>query len=412
MAKKEHIEIIKRGKDDWNEWRRNKPNLKPDLSGVELQQENLQGVNFQKADLEGANFQSADLRYANFREAFLVETNFMQADLSYASLDYYSNILRPVNLRNAILRKANLTSADLSGAWLVGTDLEDANLFKANLGDTSLQTAKFIRADLRESNLMNANFFNTDMSKADMRKANLRGADLRKGIFYETDLREADLRLARIVDTNLEKANLEYCFVYGVSAWNTSLKGANQRNLIISDGNEPLISVDNLEVAQFIYLLLNNDKIRDVIDTIGKKAVLILGRFTPERKKVLDAIRNELRKKNFLPILFDFEKPQSRDLTETVSTLAHLSRFIIADITDAKSIPQELQVIIPNLPSVYVQPIIYASNKEYGMFEHFKKYPWVLPLFKYKLNANLTKETFTTLIKAMEDKINETNKNK
>jgi hypothetical protein len=32
-----------------------------------------------------------------------------------------------------------------------------------------------------------------------------------------------------------------------------------------------------------------------VIDTIGKEAVLILGRFTEERKLVLDALREELR---------------------------------------------------------------------------------------------------------------------
>ena len=59
--------------------------------------------------------------------------------------------------------------------------------------------------------------------------------------------------------------------------------------------------------------MLHNQKIRDVIDTITSKAVLILGRFTDERKAVLDALREELRKRNYLPILFDFEKPRSRD---------------------------------------------------------------------------------------------------
>ena len=36
--------------------------------------------------------------------------------------------------------------------------------------------------------------------------------------------------------------------------------------------------------------MLHNQKIRDVIDTITSKAVLILGRFTDERKAVLDAL--------------------------------------------------------------------------------------------------------------------------
>lgn len=50
----------------------------------------------------------------------------------------------------------------------------------------------------------------------------------------------------------------------------------------------------------FIYLLLNNEEIRDAIDTIAKKAVLIIGRFTPERKFILEAIRTALKWKNLL----------------------------------------------------------------------------------------------------------------
>jgi hypothetical protein len=61
-------------------------------------------------------------------------------------------------------------------------------------------------------------------------------------------------------------------------------------------------------------LLLNNKEVRDVIDTIAKKAVLILGRFTPERKAVLDALRETLRIDGYLPILFDLDKPASRDI--------------------------------------------------------------------------------------------------
>lgn len=120
-----------------------------------------------------------------------------------------------------------------------------------------------------------------------------------------------------------------------------------------------------------------------MINTITSKVVLILGRFEPERKAILDAIRDDLRRRDFLPVLFDFDKPTTRDLTETISTLAHMARFIIADITDAKSIPQELQTIVPNLRSVPVQPLLLSSCREYGMFEHFKKYPWVLEIYHY-----------------------------
>src|SRR5215208_961694 len=141
--------------------------------------------------------------------------------------------------------------------------------------------------------------------------------------------------------------------------------------------------VDNLEVAQFIYLLLNNERLRQVIDTITSKVVLILGRFTSERKAVLEAIRDSLRQHDYLPVLFDFEGPTNRDLTETISTLAHMARFIIADITEAKSIPQELQAIVPNLPSVPVQPLLLTTDPEYGMFQHFRHYPWVLETFYY-----------------------------
>jgi spore germination protein YaaH len=135
-----------------------------------------------------------------------------------------------------------------------------------------------------------------------------------------------------LVQTNLSRAKLDGCSIYGISAWGVNVEGATQSNLVITPPNEPTVTVDNLEVAQFVYLLLNNQKIRDVINTIGKKAVLILGQFT-ERKPVLDAIRDELRKRDYLPIVFDFERPTQRDFTETVMTLAGMCLFIIADIT-------------------------------------------------------------------------------
>jgi hypothetical protein len=82
-------------------------------------------------------------------------------------------------------------------------------------------------------------------------------------------------------------------------------------------------------------------------------------------------------------MLFDFAKSGNRDLTETIATLAHLSRFIIADLTAAKSVPQELERIVPSLPSVPVQPVIAGTEVPYAMFADFGGYFSVLPPYRY-----------------------------
>jgi hypothetical protein len=285
--------------------------------------------------------------------------------------------VRP-DFSRADLTGADLKGADLSEADLHGADLSEACLFSADLREADLSEANLAGAELLWAHLYGANLSRTKLHGADLRQANLHGANLSRA-----NLTGANLMAVSLLQSNFEKADLTGCRVYGVSAWNLNLDGARQSDLIISRAGEPVITVDNLQVAQFIYLLLNNKEIRDIIDTITSKVVLILGRFTPERREILDAIRDELRRRDYLPVLFDFEKPSSRDLIETISTLAHMARFIIADITDAKSIPQELQAIVPNLPSVPVQPLIASSEYEYAMFEHFRRYPWVLETYQY-----------------------------
>jgi hypothetical protein len=118
--------------------------------------------------------------------------------------------------------------------------------------------------------------------------------------------------------------------------------------------------------------------------------VLILGRFTPERKAVLDALREELREHGYLPILFDFDVPANRDITETVSLLARMARFIVADLTEPSSIPKELEAIVPHL-AMPVQPLLEGSTRPYAMFKDYWKYDWVLPVYRYEgLEALLT----------------------
>jgi uncharacterized protein YjbI with pentapeptide repeats len=69
------------------------------------------------------------------------------------------------------------------------------------------------------------------------------------------DLSRVDLTAAQLVETNLENTNLAGCRIYGISAGDLKLEGAKQADLIITHDDQPVITVDNLEVAQFIYLL-------------------------------------------------------------------------------------------------------------------------------------------------------------
>jgi len=288
-------------------------------------------------------------------------------------------------------RKQNPTvRPDLSGADL---SMETARIAASNwafvLGGMGGAVRDLSGYDLHDTDLSGA-----DLSGQILTGANLNGADLSG----------ADLRHAHLVEVDLRKARLNGCRVFGTSTWDVAVTEAEQVDLLISPDGEPAITVDNLEVAQFIYLLLNNNKIREVIDTITSKVVLILGRFTPERKAVLDALRDTLRGRNYLPVVFDFDKPASRDLTETVSTLAHLARFIIADITDPRSIPQELQAIVPDL-AVPVQPIIARPQQPWGMFVDFpKKYHWVLEVHEYTDLSDLLTDLQTSVIAPAEAK--------
>jgi len=410
MLNQKHLKKLQQGIKSWNKWRSDFPRVIPQLQAARLRGMNLNGVDFHStnlfsADLRDGNLRTADLRRADLCHADLRGADLHRADLTNAELplaqfqgtnlseakfcwaDLNGAVMRNSNLRTANLMHATLSEADLRfcdarGANFQGAAFTSAQLTKADLSATDLSEALFLEADLRHANLSYA-----DLSDADFNAANLRYANL-----------TANLERAGLVDTKMENSILAGCRIYGISAWNVRLAGAVQTSLIVTPEYETAVEVDGLEVAQFVYLILNNRKLRDVIDTIGKKAVLILGRFTAKRKSVLDAIRVALRSEGYVPILFDFEKPYLRDTQETIVTLAGLARFIIADITDPKSIPQELASVVPNFPSVPVQPLIQKGSEPWRMYDHIKRYDWVLPIYVYRNQRSLLKQLAAQVI--------------
>jgi hypothetical protein len=85
----------------------------------------------------------------------------------------------------------------------------------------------------------------------------------------------------------------------------------------------------------------------------------------------------------YLPIIFDFERPMDRELAETVKILAGLSAFVIADITNPRSVPLELQATVPDYMVPFVT-ILQEGQPAFSMFDDLpRKYHWVLPLLEY-----------------------------
>ncbi len=386
MANDQLVEILRHGAETWNAWREDNPAVRH----FDFTFAYLEGADLCDANLSGANLVTANLSRAILDGAILDGASLAGANLHAANLP--GALLLDVDLMGANLTAATLTGADLTRGFLLGACFLGANLHGANLMKANLTEANLTEADLTEANLSEADLTGANLARADLTSANLSGANL-TGVQF--------------VRTRLDKANLNGCRVYGVSAWDVMFDAnTKQRDLVITPEEQPSITVDNLEIAQFIYLLLRNEKIRHVIDTLTSKVVLILGRFTQERKAVLDALREALRKRDRLPVLFDFEKPGTRDVQETIVTLAGMARYIIADITDPKSIPQELVSIVPNLPSVAVQPIL-QEGEPWGMYDHIKRYPWVLPLQTYKTPEALMARLDDLVIAPAEGKVAE-----
>jgi len=172
--------------------------------------------------------------------------------------------------------------------------------------------------------------------------ANLNYARLFDTDFSGATLCDTSLMATLLIRTKLKGATLEGCRVHGAAVWKTETDAhTTQKNLIVTDLNDPTVTTDNLDIAQFIHLMINPSAVREMIDTMTGKAVLLLGRFIPERMAVLSAIAERIRQLGDLPIIFNFDKPVDRSVTETVRILAGLSKFIIADLTDPKSSPYE-----------------------------------------------------------------------
>ena len=117
MARQDHLDILEKGVDEWNQWREENPETIPDLERAHLDRKDLRRADMWRAKLENAllfeaKLQGATLKQAKLKGAYLERANFQGASLILADLD-------GAKLPEADLRNSNISNANLSNARLL-----------------------------------------------------------------------------------------------------------------------------------------------------------------------------------------------------------------------------------------------------------------------------------------------------
>ena len=256
-----------------------------------------------------------------------------------------------------------------------GLHLTNASIHSAFAEGLTMQNSKIIDCHFEEGDFSRANFSNTEFINTRFNKTILTDANFDGASFINCNLNRIN-----ITNANFCLKEIKETVVYGVSAWDLkTCDEMKQSRLviertyelysdIIASGNIPLMT-DNIELAQFIYYLSNHKKMRDVLNIFNAKGILLLGQFKDGGLERLYKLHDWLKAKNYMPMIFDFERPVNMDYTETVITMAGLSKIIIADLSGG-SVPQELHATLTN----FQKPIIaYSKTGAYSMFKDLKR---------------------------------------
>jgi uncharacterized protein YjbI with pentapeptide repeats len=300
------------------------------------------------------------------------------------------------NLRSHDLRNTNLDAARLSGSNLWNVRLQGASLRRADLSYSTLQYGLLQDTDLREASLVFATMGQVNLDRAKLQRADLRGANLNGAILEGADLSGAHLSGTSSVGIKLDERTQQRDM--RLYAWGDPLEDIGEP----PSPQRPHILVQDLEAAYFIHTIAAREHIDEVLAAAADRTVLLLGRFTPKRMRVLESMHARLLDLGYAPVMNDFTQPAGRDTIEVVSVLAGLSRFVIADLTHSKSVPLESHVIIPNIMSPFAS-IVEGTDAGFSMFPALqRKYPWVMPTVSYRDVDQLVKRLETGIVQPAE----------
>lgn len=346
MANSEHYKIFLQGPIVWNKWREENPMIHPDLDGEFI------FPFFARKD----------------QDAPLTKGERAISDWNH-----------PFNFSNTSFHKATFESAVFPKA-----DMTNCYLYEADLSW--------------------AGFPEADFSDSMIRKAYCSGADFSDAIF-----KNCVLNNSTFIGTDFSGAHLEGCNVYGVSAWGIIISDTTvQKELFLHRDNfsgkvianrENIFLVDDIALAQFVYFIQHDDGFGASLKQLNSRTVLLLGKFKNGGLELLQTVAEKLRSRNYIPIIFDFDPVENKNIIENVTTMAGLSKFVLANL-EGSSVPAELAKITSNFRNPVIAWIhddlhdsVYAMFKDVIALDHVQ-------YFTYTNDENLTTQLDKVIQKA------------
>jgi tetratricopeptide (TPR) repeat protein len=167
----EHLALLKKSIQEFNAWRAENWNIKPDLSGADLR-----GMNLFQANLTDTNLASADLS-----DAILVSAEARSADFDHTNMS--GSQCQGVNFS-----LSNMTRASFHGANLTGSSLQNCCLVEVDFTNSDCTGALF-----NNSNMQNSTFYD-----AKVKGANFDGTNIHEANIYAEQFRDANIPLELI----------------------------------------------------------------------------------------------------------------------------------------------------------------------------------------------------------------------
>jgi uncharacterized protein YjbI with pentapeptide repeats len=173
MAKKNynkrHYHIFMQGAKVWNAWRKEHPNVRPNLNNVDIGIGTSEYMRLKELGMESQFLSEAD--------------EFKRNAVKLSAEELVGINLSNTDMQDVNFWMVNFSYADMRGANLTGAYLRDTNYYRANLKDANLSSSL-----LRGTRFTSTCLDGTDFSRAEM-GAKFRYTDLSTATGFETCIR-------------------------------------------------------------------------------------------------------------------------------------------------------------------------------------------------------------------------------